>query len=277
MELARSEDRVLECHEISPVAQNNVFQIASFVIVPVTLFRLGSEFGVLPSAGLEDDEVETLADPSEYGPANRAGFLLPEGAACERQAGREASPRLARAAAHSANSQLASRALASFALRGVREGVPQGAEKGKRTERRTRGASGRKMEKSELEELRVPCAAVLEPGGFAVDLKESTRRAVKYRRGDDIIIVIHEVGGWFDPLSDAKGDVFTLVEHLRGMTFIEVLDHVASLVGFVSKEPVWMRTARVAEPIASIPVRWAKRRRPWPGSMTWRYLRDERR
>ena len=53
-----------------------------------------------------------------------------------------------------------------------------------------------------------PCAAVLEQAGFAVDRKESTRRAVKYRRGDDIIIVIHEGKGWFDPLSDAKGDVF---------------------------------------------------------------------
>jgi hypothetical protein len=48
---------------------------------------------------------------------------------------------------------------------------------------------------------------VLETFGFAVDLKESTPKAVKYRRGDDIIIVIHDGKGWFDPLSDAKGDV----------------------------------------------------------------------
>ena len=69
------------------------------------------------------------------------------------------------------------------------------------------------MEKAELEELRekVNCGAVLETAGFAVDLKESTRKAVKYRRGDDIIIVIHEGKGWFDPLSEAKGDVFRLV------------------------------------------------------------------
>ncbi len=58
------------------------------------------------------------------------------------------------------------------------------------------------MEKAELEELRgkVACGAVLETAGFAVDLKESTRRAVKYRRGDEIIIVIHDGQGWFDPL-----------------------------------------------------------------------------
>ncbi|CRK76705.1 hypothetical protein NIG5292_02770 [Nereida ignava] len=48
------------------------------------------------------------------------------------------------------------------------------------------------MEKSDVEELRsgVPCAAVLERAGFAVDRKESTKRAVKFRRGDEIIIVI---------------------------------------------------------------------------------------
>ena len=37
------------------------------------------------------------------------------------------------------------------------------------------------MEKAELEELRdkVNCGAVLETAGFAVDLKESTRKAVE--------------------------------------------------------------------------------------------------
>ncbi|MGB3386729.1 MAG: DUF3991 and toprim domain-containing protein [Pseudaminobacter sp.] len=134
------------------------------------------------------------------------------------------------------------------------------------------------MEKYELEELRdrVRCAAVLEQAGFAIDLKESTRKAVKYRRDNDIIIVIHEGRGWFDPLSDAKGDVFSLVEHLDGVTFVEVLDHVASLVGFIAQEPTWARPAREVGLSASIPERWVKRRKPWPGSMTWRYLHDER-
>ncbi len=135
------------------------------------------------------------------------------------------------------------------------------------------------MEKKELEDLRdrVPCAAVLEQSGFAVDIEESTRKAVKYRRGAEIIIVIHEGRGWFDPLSDAKGDVFSLAEHLDGIPFAEALDRVASLVGFVSKEPVWTRSTRDCAPAGSIPERWAKRRNPWRGSMTWRYLRDERR
>ena len=45
-------------------------------------------------------------------------------------------------------------------------------------------ARRRKMEKAELEELKekVPCAAVLEHLGFALDRKESTRKAMKYRR-----------------------------------------------------------------------------------------------
>lgn len=148
----------------------------------------------------------------------------------------------------------------------------------KQKERRAQGASGRKMEKNELEELRdrVQCAAVLEQAGFAIDLKESTRRAVKYRGGGGIIIVIHDGRGWFDPLSDAKGDVFSLVEHLDGVSFVEALDRVAALVGFVPTEPVWTRVTRETEPVAAIPERWTKRRKPWPGSMTWRYLRDER-
>jgi hypothetical protein len=54
------------------LAQNHAFQLARTLMVPVTLFRSGDEFGVLPSAELEEDEVETLAeyDPFEYGPAH---------------------------------------------------------------------------------------------------------------------------------------------------------------------------------------------------------------
>lgn len=134
------------------------------------------------------------------------------------------------------------------------------------------------MEKKEIEELRdrVPCAAVLEKAGFAIDLKGSTRRAVKYRRGGDIIIVIHEGRGWFDPLSEAKGDVFSLVEYLDGVGFSEGLDRVTELTDFVPSEPVWTRTARKRQADASVSERWRDRRTPSPGSLTWRYLRDER-
>ena len=134
------------------------------------------------------------------------------------------------------------------------------------------------MEKAELEELRgkVACGAVLETAGFAVDLKESTRRAVKYRRGDEIIIVIHDGQGWFDPLSDAKGDVFRLVEHLDGLPFAAALYVVADLVGFVPSEQEWKRQSRERMPDLSVPERWSARRKPCPGSSTWRYLQEVR-
>ncbi|CAD5270958.1 conserved hypothetical protein [Bosea sp. 62] len=133
------------------------------------------------------------------------------------------------------------------------------------------------MEQRELEELkrRVLCAAVLEKAGFAIDLKESTRRAVKHRRGSDIIIVIHEGRGWFDPLSDAKGDVFSLIQHLDGVAFTEVLVRAAGMVGFRPAELAW-QTPRAQRPDVSLAERWRARRALRPGSPTWRYLRHER-
>lgn len=37
------------------LAQSHAFQLARTLMVPVTLFRSGDEFGVLPSAELDDD------------------------------------------------------------------------------------------------------------------------------------------------------------------------------------------------------------------------------
>jgi hypothetical protein len=199
------------------------------------------------------------------------------GAACGRQAAREAAPLLAGYPEGNANLQIASRALAPFALRGRRK-----RSRKLREERiwREGGAksAGKIMEKEKLEELRdrVPCAAVLEQAGFAIDVKESTRKAVKHRRGAEIVIVIHGGRGWFDPLSDAKGDVFGLAEHLDGVTFVEALDRVANLVGVIVRDPVWSRPAGKPGYTTPVPERWAARRTPWQGSMTWRYLRTER-
>ena len=71
----------------------------------------------------------------------------------------------------------------------------------------------------EIEELRdkVHCAVVLErtPPPWKLDRKESTRLSLKYRRGKgEILIVSHAGRGWWDPTSDAKGDVFGLVQRL---------------------------------------------------------------
>lgn len=135
-----------------------------------------------------------------------------------------------------------------------------------------------RMEKADLEELRgqVPCSAVLEEAGFALDRKESTRKAMKFRRNAEIIIVIHDGNGWFDPLGDGKGDVFNLVGHLQGVRFVEAMHVVADLVGFVPCEPDWERESRDREPGRSIPERWRARRKPWKGSATWRYLSEKR-
>ncbi|MEP9370110.1 DUF3991 and toprim domain-containing protein [Xanthobacter sp. VNH20] len=133
------------------------------------------------------------------------------------------------------------------------------------------------MEKSEIEELRakVGCAALLQQGGWKVDLKESTRRAVKYRRDAQIIIVIHNDRGWFDPLSTAKGDVFDLAGHLGAQSFPQACERVAALVGFVPSPPAWQREAR-STPVAAVADRWRRRGIPRLGSEAWRYLTEVR-
>ncbi|WP_407123508.1 DUF3991 and toprim domain-containing protein [Bradyrhizobium sp. STM 3561] len=134
------------------------------------------------------------------------------------------------------------------------------------------------MNKRAIEELRekVGCAALLEKDGWKVDLKESTRRAIKFRRDSNIIIVIHQGRGWFDPLSPAKGDVFSLAEHLGANGFVEACGRVADVVGFVPSAPTWQHPAR-PKALASIVERWRHRVRPRPGSPAWRYLTCERR
>ena len=134
------------------------------------------------------------------------------------------------------------------------------------------------MKQSELEELKekVACGAVLETAGFAIDKRESTRQAIKYRRGNEIFIIIHGGKGWFDPLSDAKGDVFGLVEHLERVPFAAALSVVADLVGFTPSTPVWNRPRKNRAPDQTVAERWAARRKPRPGSATWRYLTETR-
>jgi hypothetical protein len=134
------------------------------------------------------------------------------------------------------------------------------------------------MEKNDIEELRtrVGCAAVLEHEGFAVDRKESTRRAVKFRRDDEIIIVIHDDRGWFDARSDAKGDVFALASYLRGIGFVETLAVVGDLVAFQPTTSTWEKPVRQTQIGASVADRWNHRKRPWRASATWSYLRQNR-
>jgi hypothetical protein len=191
-----------------------------------------------------------------------SAFLVP---LASRMAAREAPPRLALFAETALRLKSAIRALASFALRGKRRGTTQCEEKEKEGEADL--WSGKTMERQELEDLRdrVPCEAVLENAGFAFDRRESTRRAVKYRRGSEIVIVIHQGRGWFDPLSEAKGDVFGLAVHLEGLSFGRAVNHVAGLIGFPVARPKWsevsdIRTAQGDPAGTPIRARWTERR-----------------
>jgi hypothetical protein len=134
------------------------------------------------------------------------------------------------------------------------------------------------MKRAEIERLReeVGCAMVLSEAGFAIDEKESTRRAVKFRRAAEIIIVTHDDRGWFDPLSDSKGDVFSLVAHLDGIDFPACVERVASLVGLMPSLPVLQRTLSPRLPEIPPIDRWHGRRFPRWGSKTWQYLRSLR-
>jgi hypothetical protein len=57
-------------HDLS-LAQNHAFQLARILMVPVTLFKSGDEYGALPSNELDDgDNLELIHefDPYERGP-----------------------------------------------------------------------------------------------------------------------------------------------------------------------------------------------------------------
>lgn len=129
------------------------------------------------------------------------------------------------------------------------------------------------MKREEIEKIReaVGCSAVLEQAGFALDIKQSTRRAVKFRRGSEIIIVTHDGHGWFDPLSDDKGDVFTLVALLERLSFPDAVDRAGELIGYQAAPVVWKKAWTIAEPV-DLTTRWQARRFPNAGSGAWRYL-----
>jgi hypothetical protein len=126
----------------------------------------------------------------------------------------------------------------------------------------------------------VSCAAVLERLApvWRLDRAQSTRGSLKYRRGaGEIVIVNHDGRGWWDPLSEAKGDVFNLVQHLEpGLDFGAAR---RVLRGFVGAAPVFPEGFRIQRSRASsIPVaqRWERRQHLSRGSPVWRYLAGQR-
>jgi hypothetical protein len=135
---------------------------------------------------------------------------------------------------------------------------------------------------TEIEHLkaRVSCAVLLErlPPVWRLDVRESTRRSLKYRRGaGEIVIVNHDGHGWWDPLSQAKGDIFSLVRHLDpGLTFGDARRVLLGFVGIAPSFPVALRPRRTR--VSHLPVvqRWGRRRTLSRGSPAWRYLAERR-
>ncbi len=135
---------------------------------------------------------------------------------------------------------------------------------------------------AEIEELRnkVHCAVVLErtPPPWKLDRKESTKLSLKYRRGKgEILIVSHAGRGWWDPTSDAKGDVFGLVQRLEPtLSFGHVRKRLREFAGLSPRFPPADRAGGRNSPDRPVAERWAERKAVWSNSPTWRYLSRKR-
>jgi hypothetical protein len=138
------------------------------------------------------------------------------------------------------------------------------------------------VQNNEIEWLKagVNCAALLEglPPVWRLDHAESTRRSLKYRRGSgEILIVNHDGRGWWDPLSEHKGDIFTLVQHLDpGLNFGAACLVLHGFVGIAPAFPEAIRARRTRTLLIPIAMRWERRPPLSHGSLAWRYLTGQR-
>jgi hypothetical protein len=126
----------------------------------------------------------------------------------------------------------------------------------------------------------VSCAVLLErlPPVWRLDRAESSRASLKYRRGEgEILIVNHDGRGWWDPLSDCKGDIFTLIQHLEpGLTFGEAKRALGDFVGVAPTFPEAHRTRRARASVLSVAQRWERCPPLSDGSPAWLYLTAHR-
>jgi len=135
---------------------------------------------------------------------------------------------------------------------------------------------------AEIEWLKteVSCAALLErlPPVWQLDRAESSRRSLKYRRGKgEIVIINHDGRGWWDPLSDRKGDVFTLVRHLDpGLNFGEARRMLRGFVGIAPAFPAALRARRTRASHLPVAARWERCQHLSSGSPAWCYLTKQR-
>jgi Protein of unknown function (DUF3991)/Toprim-like len=117
-----------------------------------------------------------------------------------------------------------------------------------------------------------------QPPCWKLDRKESTKLSLKYRRGKgEILIVSHAGRGWWDPTSDAKGDVFRLLQRLEpGLSFGHVRKRLRAFAGLSPCFPSADRAGGRKEPDRAVAARWAERKMVWSNSPAWRYLRRQR-
>jgi hypothetical protein len=115
-------------------------------------------------------------------------------------------------------------------------------------------------------------------GGWKLDARESSRGALKYRRGaGEIIIVNHEGRGWWDATGSAKGDVFSLVRHLDpSLNFRQVRQVLRRLVGMAPTDAACLREWATATTDRTPAERWAKRPLLRRGDVAWSYLAGAR-
>jgi hypothetical protein len=68
----------------------------------------------------------------------------------------------------------------------------------------------------------------------------------KYRRGEgEILIINHDGRGWWHPTSQAKGDVFDLVQHFNpGLNFGQMRQELRHLVGIAPSFPATLRNRK---------------------------------
>ena len=112
------------------------------------------------------------------------------------------------------------------------------------------------------------------PPPWKLDRKESTRLSLKYRGGKGEIPIVSDTGrGWWDPTSDAKGDVFGLVQWLEpGLSFGHIRKRLREFAGLSPRFPPVDRAGGRNNPDRPVAERWAERKAVWPHSPTWRYL-----
>lgn len=136
---------------------------------------------------------------------------------------------------------------------------------------------------AEITELRakVNCAALLErlPPPWKLDRPESTKDCLKYRRGDgEILIVNHQGRGWWNPLSEAKGDAFGLVQYLDpSLNFGDARKLLREFIGLTQSFPKALRICNKNIPEIPIGEKWDNRPAFCWNTPAWRYLNRERR